>query len=92
MPSFTGTWVKDKPNSDSMDPVCELMGLSWILKTAIRIISRMEVRGPGGRVPPRMPVRNGLYEQGCALLGIRPRPQSGGVLGRSPAPTPNPRP
>ncbi|KAL6771910.1 hypothetical protein ACKKBG_A28250 [Auxenochlorella protothecoides x Auxenochlorella symbiontica] len=41
---LTGMWVKDKANSDSMDTVCEMAALSWVLRTAVKIISRMELK------------------------------------------------
>ncbi|KAK2075780.1 hypothetical protein QBZ16_001521 [Prototheca wickerhamii] len=36
-------WQKDKEASDSMDPVCELMQLGWVMKTAIKVISKMQI-------------------------------------------------
>lgn len=42
--SLTGMWQKDKEASDSMDPACELMQLGWVVRTAMKVISRMQVR------------------------------------------------
>ncbi|KAI8101437.1 hypothetical protein M9435_001543 [Picochlorum sp. BPE23] len=43
MKSCNGRWIKDREASDSMDPVCDIMGIGGIMKAAIRLIVGSDV-------------------------------------------------
>lgn len=43
MKRCNGRWIKDRHASDSMDPVCDIMGIGGIMKAAIRLIVGSDV-------------------------------------------------
>ncbi|BDA46897.1 hypothetical protein COCOBI_09-3500 [Coccomyxa sp. Obi] len=40
---LSGSWRKDRENSDSMDAPCELIRLPWIYRKALLVLNNMEV-------------------------------------------------
>ena len=43
MKQCNGRWIKDRDASDSMDPICDIMGIGGIMKAAIRLIIGSDV-------------------------------------------------
>jgi len=41
--SLTGRWHKDKEASDSMEEVCDMVALSWILRKALVLLNTLEL-------------------------------------------------